>query len=90
LYLSISSFGSSGKHIGLIDLESISPSFYKQIFSNGELTLSIYCLYKMLPLYHLRTTSSLAPPIFYVTKKIGNKNIEGSPFPFDKKYKNCK
>jgi len=34
----------------------------------------------MLPLNHKRTTSSLAPPIFYVTKKIGYKLIEGSPF----------
>jgi hypothetical protein len=33
----------------------------------------------MLPLNHKRTTSSLAPPIFCVAKKIGNKKIEGSP-----------
>jgi len=33
----------------------------------------------MSPLNHKRTTSSLAPPIFYVAKKFCNKKIEGSP-----------
>ncbi len=33
----------------------------------------------MSPLNHKKTTSSLAPPIFY-NEKIGNKEIEGSPF----------
>ncbi len=36
---------------------------------NEEPTLSIHCLYQMWPLNHKRTTSSLAPPIFYVAKK---------------------
>ncbi len=35
---------------------------------NGEMTLLVHCLYKMLPLNHKRTASSLAPPIFYVAK----------------------
>jgi hypothetical protein len=34
----------------------------------------------MSPLNHKRTTSSLAPPIIGIAKKIGNKKIEGSPF----------
>jgi len=34
----------------------------------------------MSPLNHKRTTSSLAPPIISVAKKIGNIKIEGSPF----------
>ncbi len=46
---------------------------------NGEPTLLVHCLYQMLPLNHKRTTSSLAPPIICVPKKIGNKKIEGSP-----------
>jgi len=32
------------------------------------MTLLVHCLYKMLPLNHKRTASSLAPPIFYVAK----------------------
>ncbi len=36
---------------------------------NGEATLLVHCLYQMSPLNHRRTTSSLAPPIFYVAKK---------------------
>ncbi len=32
----------------------------------------------MPPLNHKRTTSSLAPPIFYLRKKFGNEKIEGS------------
>jgi len=35
---------------------------------NGEPTLLVHCLYQLLPLNHKRTTSSLAPPIFYVAK----------------------
>ena len=31
-------------------------------------TLSIHCLYQMLPLNHKRTTSSLVPPLFYLAK----------------------
>jgi len=33
----------------------------------------------MSPLNHKRTTSSLAPPLIYVAKKIVNLKIEGSP-----------
>ncbi len=41
--------------------------------------LLVHCLYQMLALNHKRTTSSLAPPIFYAAKKFCNKKIEGSP-----------
>jgi len=41
---------------------------------NGEPTLLVLCLYQMLPLNHKRTTSSLAPPIFYVAKNSAIKN----------------
>jgi hypothetical protein len=33
-----------------------------------EPTLLVHCLYQMMPLNHKRTTSSLAPPTFYVAK----------------------
>jgi len=36
---------------------------------NGESTLLVHGLYQMSPLNHKRSTSSLAPPIFYVAKK---------------------
>ncbi len=36
---------------------------------NEEPTLLVHCLYQMSPLNHKRTTSSLAPPIFYAAKK---------------------
>jgi len=36
--------------------------------NNGELMLLVLCLYQTSPLNHKRTTISLAPPIFYVTK----------------------
>ncbi len=35
---------------------------------NKEPTLLVHCLYQMSSLNHKRTTSSLAPPIFYVAK----------------------
>ncbi len=47
-------------------------------FGNRKPTLLVHCLYQMLPLNHKKTTSSLAPPIICVAKKIGNKRIEGS------------
>ncbi len=53
--------------------------FHNLFKRNGKPTLFLQCLYKMSPLNHKRTTSSLAPPIFYVAKKIGNLKIEGSP-----------
>ncbi len=37
-------------------------------FINGEPTLLVHCLYQMSPLNRKKTTSSLAPPIFYVAK----------------------
>jgi len=40
----------------------------------------------MLPLNH-HGLHALLPPIFFVTKKFGNKNKVGSPFLFSKKYK---
>jgi len=40
----------------------------------------------MSPLNHKRTTSSLVPPIFYVTKKVGIKKIEGFPLNFNRKF----
>ncbi len=42
---------------------------------SGTMTskLLVNCLYQMLPLNNERTTSSLAPPIFYVAKKLAIK-----------------
>jgi len=37
---------------------------------NDEPTLLVHCLYKMLPLNHKGTTSSLAQPIVYLAKKL--------------------
>jgi len=47
----------------------------KRVFriSNGKYTLLVHCLYYMLALNHKRTTSSLAPSIFYVAKKLAIK-----------------
>jgi len=39
------------------------------------LALLVQCLHKMLPLNHFRTTSSSAPPIFYVTKNLAIKRF---------------
>jgi hypothetical protein len=47
---------------------------------NGKPTFLFQCLYFMSPLNHKKTTSSLAPPIFYVTKNLAIKKIEGFPF----------
>jgi len=46
----------------------------------GEPILLVHCFYKMSPLNHKRTTSSLVPPIFYVMKNLAKKKIEGSPW----------
>ncbi len=40
---------------------------------NGNPTLLVHCLYQMSPRNHKRTTSSLAPLIFYVAKKLAIK-----------------
>jgi len=40
---------------------------------NGEPTLLAHCLYYMSPLNYKRTTSSLAPPIICVAKKLAIK-----------------
>ncbi len=54
------------------------------IFSNlqtGSQRFLVHCLYLMSPLNHKRTTSSLAPPIFYVAKKLQKKD-KGFPILF--------
>jgi len=40
---------------------------------NGDPTLLVHCLYQMSPLNHIRTTSSLVTPIFYVAKNYAKK-----------------
>ncbi len=44
------------------------PTWFVKLTLNGELTILVHCLYKMWPLDHKRTTSSLVPPMFYVAK----------------------
>ncbi len=51
----------------------MSNNISKVLLINGEPTLLVHCLYQMSPLNHKRTTSSLAPPIFYVAKKLSIK-----------------
>jgi hypothetical protein len=43
---------------------------------HSELFLLVHCLYQMLPLTHKRITSSLAPPLFYVAKKLAIKRLK--------------
>ncbi len=49
-------------------------TIWNKTMNNGEPTLLVHCLYYMLTLNHKRTTSSLAPPLFYVAEKFGGRD----------------
>ncbi len=60
----------------LVSLLETMGKFFVTISSfdgNGQPSLLVYCLYEMLPLDNKRTTSSSAPPLFYVTKNLAIK-----------------